>query len=302
MRPEHRPRRYAVLGLGVESELPLPELTADEAARPADLTIRLGPVRHPPDAPGPLAVAGDVTFLRSAAGGFRVEAGAHIVVDARAGADPNEVRGFLLGPVLGIVCHHRALLPLHASAIVTRGGAVAFAGPSGAGKSTLAAHFLARGYPVLGDDVCALDPANGAPRVRPGLQRLKLWPDSLERLGHTRATGDDEKRRLPLPAACVASPVPLACIYALAEPAADGRFEIAPLAGAAAAGALMANLFRRQYLAPMGLLTQAFAATTALARTVPVFALRRSGRFPDLEREADRLERHFALAAQGASA
>jgi hypothetical protein len=298
-RPAHR---YAVLGLGVASELRLPELAPDTAARPADIAIRRGPVRHPPDAPAALAVVGDVTFLRSAAGGFRVQAGADITVDPRPGAEPGEVRDFLLGPVLGIVCHQRALLPLHASAIVAGGGAVAFAGPSGAGKSTLAAHFLARGYAVLSDDVCALDIAAGRPIARPGVQRLKLWPDALQRLGRTPTPGGHDKRRLPTPATNAVSPVPLNRVYLLAEPAADARFEIAPLTGAAAATALMANLFRRQYLAPMGLLAQAFGAATALARAAPVFVLRRSGELAELEREADRLERHFALSPQDASA
>ena len=47
--------------------------------------------------------------------------------------------------------------PLHATAVVVDGEAVAFLGDCGYGKSTLGAAFLARGFPLLTDDVLALE-------------------------------------------------------------------------------------------------------------------------------------------------
>ena len=106
-------------------------------------------------------------------GRYLVRGGAEILVDAAGGAAERDVRLFLLGSALGILCHQRGLLPLHANAVVANGAAYAFAGHSGAGKSTLAAHFAQAGYEILCDDVCVIsfDEA-GQPLAWPGLPRL----------------------------------------------------------------------------------------------------------------------------------
>ncbi len=56
------------------------------------------------------------------------------------------------------------LLMLHAGGFLVEGRAVLFTGVSGAGKST-ATGFAAAQYPVLGDDIVALDFRDRAPRV-----------------------------------------------------------------------------------------------------------------------------------------
>lgn len=55
----------------------------------------------------------------------------------------------------------------HSAAAVVDDGAILFCGPSGAGKSTLARRARAAGREVLSDDLNALAPRGGAPRVRP---------------------------------------------------------------------------------------------------------------------------------------
>ena len=122
---------------------------------------------------------------------YLVRGGREIVVDPSPGGSERNLRLFLLGSALGILCHQRGLLPLHANAIVVEGGAVAFAGHSGAGKSTLAAHFQRSGYEVLCDDVCMIsfDEA-GRPFAWPGLPRLKLWGDAAAAFGHDSSSLD----------------------------------------------------------------------------------------------------------------
>src|SRR5262249_592641 len=67
---------------------------------------------------------------------YEVSEGRRIRVWLAPGAASKDAEIFLLGPAWASLCHQRGLLPLHASAIRTGHGLVAFCGHSGAGKST----------------------------------------------------------------------------------------------------------------------------------------------------------------------
>ena len=111
-----------------------------------------------------------------------------IVVGPVHGVPTANVRLFLLGTAMGLLAHLRGLLPLHANAVEIDGEAVAFAGPSGCGKSTLAAWFHDRGHRLITDDVCVISTMNGAPPLAlPGLPRVRLWRQALERSGRRAA-------------------------------------------------------------------------------------------------------------------
>ena len=89
-----------------------------------------------------------------------------------------DIEILLFGPVWAALCHQRGLLPLHASAIVTRGGIAAFAGHRGAGKSTTAALLSLLGYELVTDDVLPVSfNQNSVPGAWPYLRRLKLQSD-----------------------------------------------------------------------------------------------------------------------------
>ena len=89
---------------------------------------------------------------------------------------------YLLGPVLGFALRRRGRAPLHASALAIGDHGVALAGMPGAGKSTTAAALALRGWPVLCEDVCALDEFGGEIHVLPGYPRICLWPESVNML------------------------------------------------------------------------------------------------------------------------
>jgi hypothetical protein len=97
---------------------------------------------------------------------------------------------YLLGSVLAFVVRLRGMVPLHASAVVVQERAILFAGAAGAGKSSLAAAFAVLGYPVLSDDLVAMDDSTGIVLAYPSRARLSVWPDSADRLFST----------MPLPA------------------------------------------------------------------------------------------------------
>ncbi|MES2033624.1 MAG: hypothetical protein V4466_05565 [Pseudomonadota bacterium] len=300
---------YSCFDFRLRSEIPLPELTV--AADPSDtrpiVDIRLGatPEALPgsPPAEYGLQVAGDaVMFETPGTARFLVRGGREIVVDILPGGSDRTMRLFLLGSALGILCHQRGLLPLHANAIVADGRAVAFAGHSGAGKSTLAAHFQKAGYEVLCDDVCMIGFDDlGRPFAWPGLPRLKLWGEAATAFGHSRETLDRvmdgmDKYQVPLSGAGAARPIPFHRLYVLSKAeGAEGGVE--RLRGQQAMTALMAQTYRVQYLGPMGLRSRHFRQCADLLKHAAVFSASRAWGYDVFEREAGRLEKHIFDAA-----
>lgn len=134
---------------------------------------------------------------------YYVANGNEVRVEMTLGTPISDVSTYLLGSVFGALCHQNALLPLHASAIESKGLVTAFLGESGAGKSTTAAALQHRGYRVVSDDICLLEPAGESMRVVPVASWLKLWRQSLDYLGETpeernRTYSTDDKYRVYL--------------------------------------------------------------------------------------------------------
>lgn len=110
-------------------------------------------------------------------------------------------------------------LVLHSSAVAIRGRAIAILGTSGAGKSSLAAAFVQRGHRLLADDYLRLREDAGTYVATAAYPGLRLWDDSATHFG-----GDADalspvadftaKRRLPVEATEPA-PVPLGAVLAL---------------------------------------------------------------------------------------
>jgi hypothetical protein len=213
------------------------------------------------------------------------------------GASDRNIRLFLLGSAFGAIVHQRGLLPLHANAIEVDGRAIAFMGHSGAGKSTMAAWFLDRGHRILADDVCVVVPdENSVPRAYPGIPRLRLWREALERSGRTTdgfelAFDEDDKWNVPTPRQSEGGPIPLAAVYLLGK-AEGGTAQIAPLGGVEAVNALVANTYRGGYLAKMGGTRRHLSACLALLQRVPVFSAIRVWGFDDYDAQAALLEEH----------
>jgi hypothetical protein len=202
---------YLIGGITLISEIALPELSLiqQQSATPHPVQVRLGTVAN--QLPGaveldPDCFATPTQYLLNIQGIARylVTAGREIVIDPDDAAPALDVRGYLLGSIFVVLCQQRGLLPLHASAIASKSGVVAFLANSGQGKSTLAAHLAQRGFRVLADDVCLIDATRpGSAMVIPTAPWLKLWRNSLENLGREaegldRIFTEDDKYRLPL--------------------------------------------------------------------------------------------------------
>jgi hypothetical protein len=251
---------YRLGGVTLVSQIALPELPLVQPQDPGShpVNIRLGPVANH------LANAVEVDpdcfasptqyFLRiHGIASYLVNNGREVVVAPEPGALPLDVRAYLLGTIFVVLCQQRGLLPLHASAVTSRGRVVAFLGRSGQGKSSLAAHLAQRGFAVVADDVCLIDPApaNQA-MVIPTAPWLKLWRNSLQNLGKQaegleRVFSDDDKYRWPL--ADVLEPEPIHTLMFLEgdEASSASAISFEPVSPQAAVPLLM-NLTHQAYL------------------------------------------------------
>ncbi|WP_114227995.1 MULTISPECIES: hypothetical protein [Sphingomonas] len=276
---------YRLFGLAIRSEIALPELSAVDTVRVPDLVIRVGALPAGlPSAPGfhPLERGG--LLVIEGVGRYLALAGRELVVEPVAGVPERNLRLFLLGSAMGLLMHQRGLLPLHANAVVIDGRAFAFTGPSGVGKSTLAAWFAQAGYPLLSDDVCAIGvDADGVARVFPGLPRLRLWRDAIERSGREVGSyarsfedaDDFDKYDVPLPSGGLASePAPLGGVILLERGENAGLEALAP---AAAMEVLFGNIYRGEYLSA-GEHERVWRTCLALASRLPVLRWTRSWR------------------------
>ena len=279
-------------GWRIRSEIALPELVEWRREdrhiddRPADLTVRLGEVAaHLPGGRelSPLLEIDDTgTCLLEvpAVGRFRVRPSGEITIAPRPEASEAEIRLFLLGSVLGFICHQRGLLPLHASCVEIDGGAVAFCGPSGMGKSTLALRFVLRGHGVVADDVCVVETGSPA-RVRPAFPRLKLWRDALEDAalspeGLERNRHGQDKFHFLTPQAGVRDTLPLSALFLLRRPASGESEGIERLSAPLdILAALEAQTFRSQLARALGNNAALFKARAMLSDEVPVYKLTR---------------------------
>jgi hypothetical protein len=156
----------------------------------------------------------DVASYRFSASSREVEA------VAPASASQHEVEDAYRRHVLPFVLHALGRELLHASAVATPRGAVAFCGSSGAGKSTLAYELSLRGNPQLADDALLFESAEGAVHAIP-------IPFTVRVSGETIATNGSAPQ---------AASVPMAAAFALerTDELGPGREEVIPLPGASA--------------------------------------------------------------------
>lgn len=289
-------------GWRVRSELTLPELPSWRGEdRAPDIIVRLGPA--PPRLEGgldcdpflQLSPDGACLLRLPDVGSFHVLGPGEVVVDAHPAATAAELRLFLLGSVLGYLCHLRGLFPLHASCVSIGGRAIAFSGASGAGKSTTAFRLAHRGHGLVADDVTVID-TSAEPRVLPSFPRLKLWQDSLDSLG---AGTDGLERNRPgqskfhvlSPAGFPVEPLPLAAIFMLSRspPGSAGRVDRVTSV-AEVVSALTEEVFRLSAARRMRRDEALFRSAAKIAGAVPVYRLSRPFDFDDMDRWLEAVE------------
>jgi hypothetical protein len=140
----------------------------------------------------------------------------------------------LIAQVLPFAAILQGLEALHASAVVTKLGAIALSGPSRVGKTTLALELCRRGARFLADDVLALECTGGQLLGHPGSPVAGLAHAEARRLESARTQLSAELLAVNAREQLVAmraarGPAPLAALFFLerrsAAPAAP-RFEV----------------------------------------------------------------------------
>ena len=243
---------YSLFGLRVRSDVPLPAAlcAVDESRVDVVFQRRQPPVYPEPDGPVfasvPCPIHGEDLRLNRGPGGawiwqravgtFHVTPDLHVVeVYPDDGADERAIGLGLTGPVILFILQVRGTPILHAGAVVTSAGAVAFLGRKGQGKSTMTSAFVRRGAPLLTDDALPLQVYGGQLCGTPGPPYMKVWRQTAL---HALDISDElanlfdntEKKFLGLEGrySFTQEPLPLRSIYLLAryDPRKENRSDI----------------------------------------------------------------------------
>jgi len=264
-------RIYQIYGLRVQSELPLPAMRAANDGE-VDLVVRGCNAMPRPGAPPSSTMTLD---WRQAEKGWRLryhgrsDEVLEFIFDSKASRLDirctlpdltGDIVAVLIGPALATALYLRGIPVLHASAVVVDGKAILVAGPAGAGKSTLTAALVAKGAPLLAEDLAVLTFGENTIAVQAGYPHLRLCPDATLVAG--RAAPDlprvfsgfvsDDKRWVDaatLPGGFRATPAPLGGIYLLAPRRPDRKtLAIEPLLPHRAGLALLDHLYGARWL------------------------------------------------------
>lgn len=194
--------------------------------------------------------------------------------------------GYLLVDALSFSMVRLGWEPLHATAVLTEYGAVAFIAESGGGKSTIGASLVAGGCPLITDDMLVLTGAGDGFRAEPGPPRIKLYRDIAVRIFGSDRNGVKmnpvtEKLIIRLdPDEVVRKAHPLVAIYLIGDSPAAGepdRPSVRHLSPALALPRILAAT-AAHYPSEPARLERQFNFVTALVSQVPVktFSYRRN--------------------------
>lgn len=171
--------RYRAYGLGIRSDLALPELMRLDADREIDVDVRFGAVTGPmPPAGSPRVTCIEPHhgyFAWPHIGRFSVTNEGQVTIDSLT-SDTRALRYALLGPVFAGYLQIRQVPLLHGSAVAHGGRAILCIGRKGAGKSSMAAALVSCGCVILNDDVVPFRLDAESLRLVPGFPALKLSP------------------------------------------------------------------------------------------------------------------------------
>jgi hypothetical protein len=183
-------KTFSAFDLVIESEIELMISDSFGFALP-DITIRLDTVQgmtnnRTIDGVWYEHLAQDRLLLKwDNFGSFLIQEGKDITIDPYQPDDDGTITLALMGIVIALTLQQRGCLVLHGSAILMGGKVLILLGRKGQGKSTLAASLNGQGFPLLSDDICALDFKKETElSVRPAFPTIKLNPDIVTYLGY----------------------------------------------------------------------------------------------------------------------
>jgi hypothetical protein len=289
--------RYKAFGFVVDSEIEIPEFI--ESLEEPNVFIRFGDIPDYLESPlfsGTYFQASPNQFLLKVnnIANFYVEGGCSIQIKPVKNSAEEDIRLFLLGSAFGALIHQRGLLPMHGSSLNIDGKAYIFSGVSGAGKSTLAAALVQRGHNLLSDDISVVSVKNNIPFVYAGYPSVKLWTDSVEKLGMdpetlARVRTSFEKRHVSLPQNFYSDELALAGVYILEKGSSEG-IHIEQLKGIEKFNLLKDNTYRLYFVKGLGNTEAHFKHIAAVAQCCQVKRITRSSQSFSLNKLLDIVE------------
>ena len=195
-----------------------------------------------------------------------------IVHHTARGVERGAVALDLIGVVLPLAFHRDGAWCVHASAVETPAGVIAFVASRGTGKSTLAASCVQRGCALVADDVVVLRQSAAGVTVTPSGLPLRVGAATARALGVPDAGPSDAWGKVQVAGQAADRVLPLAALYVLHAAAADAPVQRAPRAPRDAALAMLANGKITELLgtAEVG---ETLARCATLAGTVPCYDL-----------------------------
>ncbi|MFO8045045.1 MAG: hypothetical protein R6U30_04150 [Halomonas sp.] len=189
-----------------------------------------------------------------------------------------------LGHVMACYMERQGVLALHAGALVVGSQAVLLAGHKGAGKSSMVTSMATAGFPLLADDIAAVEEKGGEVLCRSAFPQVKLTPEQLDRFAKgnrkTYSRFHPGFTKLSVPVADLGpfdpGPRPVGAIYLLERGSGEG-ITIQTLPSARAVVELVRYSFLNDILEATPLSRERFAHLVRVARAVPVKRLR----YPD---------------------
>lgn len=297
--------RYKAFGFIVESDIEIPEFIISQ--EDPNVFIRIGNVPKYLDSPafsGSHFQASPNQFLLKVdnIAYFYVENGNNILIEPAKDSEPRDIRLFLLGSAFGALIHQRGMLPMHGSSLNINGKAYIFSGVSGAGKSTIAAGFVKRGYKLLSDDISVVSIQNKIPVVYAGYPSVKLWVDSVEKLGlnpdsYSRIRAKFEKRHVALTSNFYADQLELGGVYVL-RTSNNESIRIEMLKGIEKFNLLKNNTYRLYFVKGIGNSEAHFTHLTTIAQYCQVKTITRTNQTFSLNELLDKIEQDIINVTQ----
>ena len=184
---------YKVYGLNVESEILVPELSILSKEEQSDIHIKISYGIMPEDIKVSINNGQRSKYERNRmwfyinnVATFYIYDGKNIVIEPCEITDPQLVKVYILGSVLGMVMLQRNIVAIHGGSIVIDNKGYIFTGDKGAGKSTLTTALRKKGYGFVSDDVGAIKTGE-INKIHPGFGYQKLCEDALVNLGYDPA-------------------------------------------------------------------------------------------------------------------
>jgi hypothetical protein len=180
--------KYFAYGLGIHSNLSLPEFLRKEAT--CDVTVTVQPPSQTkleltqPREYRKISPSETIVDIRGI-GHFEVRNGNEIVVTPDFNNDERLVQLCISGSMMATLLYQRGYrVLLHSSVVAVGGQAICTLGNSGDGKSSMAAALVAHGHKIVSDDLAPIVCRPTSVSVMPGYPQIKISPDIATALGY----------------------------------------------------------------------------------------------------------------------